>query len=884
MIYARAILVMALIFLCFSAAAEPIHLQLRWRHQFQFAGYYAALEKGYYKDAGLDVIIHEGTSEKKPVQEVLQGHAQYGEANSELLLERLRGAPLVALAAIYQHSPSVLIARKDAGINSPDDLVGKKIMLMDQAVDADFIAMFNNEGIDKTRLHIIPSSYEIRDLVDGKVDAFNSYLSNEPYFLKQHGIEFTVLNPRNYGVDFYSDILFTTEEELKQHPERVKAFRKASLEGWYYAMNHPQEIIDLLLNKYKVDRSRDHLEFEADAINSLIIPDVIDLGHMNPWRWRHMAETFINAGMVENDKLLQGFSYDPDPKADQEKLIKYVKIGVVFILITSFITLMLLASYRSLKRKNKIAHRNEKLLRLAHETAGMGYYVIDLATGYWESSSLLDKIFGIDSHFERSMPNWATLIHPEYRQRVLDHYQEITRSHERFLMEYEIIRPNDTATRWVIAHGYIEFDKTGNPLKLVGTIQDITERKQAEEMIICLNKKLKKKIHRQTNELIASNLSLMKKVEELDRSRHQLMEREAKLNSIFNASVEGIITYNKFCIIESANAAVETIFGYKPEELVGCSICKLIPSYCSLPKTVNIAGRIQETEGVHKNGSLVPLDLSTAEYSINDTHYFTGIVRDVSLRKNREQQDKKHLDELAHVTRLGLMGEMASGIAHEVNQPLSAISSYTQVSLNLVDAELPDLVKLAEILHKTQDQALRAGRIIHRMREFVKSHAQKCSTADVNALIHDSVGLCMAELKQNDIKLTFELDNNLPPVHVDQIQIEQVLINLIRNSVDALKGLAEKQQRQLTVSSRMTLNNSIQVRVKDNGTGIDKEQQQKILTPFYTTKADGMGMGLSITRSLVEAHDGMLNFNSQPGKGTTFYFTLPIQRKSDGHQ
>ncbi|MGZ5013910.1 MAG: PAS domain S-box protein, partial [Methylobacter sp.] len=224
---------------------------------------------------------------------------------------------------------------------------------------------------------------------------------------------------------------------------------------------------------------------------------------------------------------------------------------------------------------------------------------------------------------------------------------------------------------------------------------------------------------------------------------------EAKLNAIFDASVEGIITYNKFCTIESANAAVETIFGYKPEELVGCSICKLIPSYCNLPKTMNIAGQIQETEGLHKHGSVVPLDLSVAEYSINDTHYFTGIVRDVSLRKHREQQDKEHLDELAHVTRLGLMGEMASGIAHEVNQPLSAISSYTQVSLNLIDAELPDLVKLAEILHKTQDQALRAGRIIHRMREFVKSHAQKCSTADVNALIHDSVGLCMAELKQN---------------------------------------------------------------------------------------------------------------------------------------
>jgi PAS domain S-box-containing protein len=871
-------------------SAEPIHLQLRWHHQFQFAGYYAALEKGYYKDAGLDVIIHEGTTEKKPVQEVLQGHAQYGVANSELLLERLRGAPLVALAAIYQHSPYVLLARKDAGISSPSDLVGKKVMLINQAMDADFVAMLNNEGVDINRLHVIPSSYEIRDLVDGKVDAFNSYLSNEPYFLKQQGVEFTVLNPRNYGVDFYSDILLTTEQELKQHPERVKAFRQASLEGWYYAMDHPQEIIDLLLNKYKVKKSREHLEFEADAIRSLVIPDIIDLGHMNPWRWRHMAETFINAGMVENDKLLQGFSYDPEPKADQEKLINYVKIGVIVLLITGVITLVLLASYRSLKRKNKIALRNEKLLRLAHETAGIGYYVIDLATGRWEGSPLLDKIFGIDEHFERNISNWSALVHPEHRQRVLNCYQEIIRSHDRLVLEYEIIRSNDTEMRWVAAHGYIEFNKAGNPLKLVGTIQDITERKQIEETIICLNKKLEKKVHRQTNELIASNVSLMRKVEELDRSRHQLMEREAKLNSIFNASVEGIITINVSNIIVSVNAAVETIFGYKPEELIDWNISKLLPSSarlindCSFPDAINHISRIQEIDGIHKNGSIVPLDLSTAEYLIDNEHFFTHIVRDVSLRKDQEQKATKHLKELAHVTRLGLMGEMASGIAHEVNQPLSAISSYTQVSLNLIDAELPDLVKLSEILHKTQQQALRAGRIIHRMREFVKSHAQKCSTADVNKLIHDSVSLCLAELKQNDIKLAFELENNLPPVHVDQIQIEQVIINLIRNSVDALKILTEKQQRKLTISSRMTLNNSIQVRVKDNGVGIDKDQQQKVLTPFYTTKADGMGMGLSITRSLVEAHDGTLNFNSQPGKGTTFYFTLPAQNKADSNQ
>ncbi|MDO9423716.1 MAG: PAS domain S-box protein [Methylobacter sp.] len=369
-----------------------------------------------------------------------------------------------------------------------------------------------------------------------------------------------------------------------------------------------------------------------------------------------------------------------------------------------------------------------------------------------------------------------------------------------------------------------------------------------------------------------------------DITQHKQME--TKLNAIFNAAAEGIITVDMTGNIVSANTAVDTIFGYKPEELLGCSIDKLMPSSPELvndgclPPTMQSIGQIREIEGLHKNGSAVPLDLSMAEFSIDSAKYFTHIVRDVSLRKYREQQDKAHLDELAHVTRLGLMGEMASGIAHEVNQPLTAISSYTQVSLNLVNTENPDLVQLAEILSKTQQQALRAGKIIHRMREFVKSHAKHRSTADVNSLIHDAVDMCIAELKQSDIELTVELEHNLPPVYVDHIQIEQVLINLIRNSIDALQSLPEKQQRQLSIHSHLVPNKGIQVRVKDNGPGLDEDQQQKISIPFYTTKTNGMGMGLSISRSLIEAHEGTLHFNSEPRKGTTFYFTLPIE-KSD---
>jgi diguanylate cyclase (GGDEF)-like protein len=292
-----------------STGFDVIHLQLRWLPQFQFAGYYAAVEKGFYREEGLDVHLHAGEPDRQPVAEVLAGRAQYAEGNSEILLARLQGIPLVALAAIFQHSPSVLLALRTSGIESAQDLIGKKVMFMDSKNDPDFLTMLLNEGLSTSQLTILPSSYNFEDLISGKVDAFNSYLTNEPFYLKQRNIDYTVINPRTYRVDFYSDILFTTEAELREHPLRVESMRRATLKGWRYAMEHPDEIIDLLIDKYHVKKSREHLKFEAEAMRPLILPDLVDIGHMNPERWRHMADTFSRVGMIGSNYSLDGFIY-----------------------------------------------------------------------------------------------------------------------------------------------------------------------------------------------------------------------------------------------------------------------------------------------------------------------------------------------------------------------------------------------------------------------------------------------------------------------------------------------------------------------------------------------------------------------------------------------
>jgi PAS domain S-box-containing protein len=409
--------------------------------------------------------------------------------------------------------------------------------------------------------------------------------------------------------------------------------------------------------------------------------------------------------------------------------------------------------------------------------------------------------------------------------------------------------------------------------------------------------KLESDLKKSNDLLTETNKALKKAHDELNYAGHQLLEREAKLNSILNASIEGIIVIEPTGSIVSVNAAVENIFGYSAEELIGNSVKLLMPIFMRkshdnylekylrifIPKAI---GQIKQVEGLRKDGSLVPLDMTIAEFPLDGMRYFSGIVRDVSARKHQEQQEKEHLEQLAHVTRLGLMGEMASGIAHEVNQPLSAVVNYTKVCITLIQNESPDLLKIQEIMEKANLQALKAGQIVHNMREFVKPKQRRAHHAkvDINDVIYDAISLFESDLKQHLINMRFELTKGLPDVYIDRVQIEQVILNLIRNSIEALKDLPQFTQRQLSIETSLNPVKYVEVRVKDNGPGLTPLQQEKILTPFFTTKATGMGMGLSISRSLVESHHGTLHFNSKEDKGTTFYFTLPTENNDGGNK
>ena len=310
-------LALAVAFSCRAGNLEPVALQLKWTHAFQFAGYYAALHKGYYRDAGLDVRLLEAAPGTDALEAVLGGRAQYGVGTSSLMLARKAGRPVVVLAVIFQHSPLVLVARREGaarGTEGVHDLAGKRVMIEPQSDE--MLAYLKREGITPERFVGVKHSFDPRDLIEGRVDAMSAYVSNEIFQLDRAGLAYQVYSPRSAGIDFYGDNLFTTEQELKDRPDRVRAFREASLRGWQYAMRHPAEIVELILERHAPAQSREFLRFEAERMAALMRTDLIEVGYMHRGRWQHMADTYAEIGLLPRDYRLDGLLYEPDARPD----------------------------------------------------------------------------------------------------------------------------------------------------------------------------------------------------------------------------------------------------------------------------------------------------------------------------------------------------------------------------------------------------------------------------------------------------------------------------------------------------------------------------------------------------------------------------------------
>ncbi|HEX5263499.1 MAG TPA: PAS domain S-box protein [Phenylobacterium sp.] len=369
----------------------------------------------------------------------------------------------------------------------------------------------------------------------------------------------------------------------------------------------------------------------------------------------------------------------------------------------------------------------------------------------------------------------------------------------------------------------------------------------------------------------------------------RLAAREAHLQSILDTVPDAMIVIDERGVMQSFSSAAERQFGWTAPQVLGRNVSMLMPEpyrsahdgYMARYLTTGerrIIGIGRVVVGERKDGSTFPMELSVGEMVSGDRRYFTGFIRDLTERQATERRMQDLQGELVHVSRLTALGEMASALAHELNQPLTAAANFMRGCLLLVEREPTDKPRLKEMISQAADQALRAGQIIRRLRGFVAKGEAERRIEGLPQLLEEAGALAMVGVKEPDVRLRFEIDPRVNLVMADKVQIQQVALNLIRNAVEAMEGQA---RRELVVGAACAPDGMVEVYVSDTGHGISPEVAAQLFQPFMTTKAHGMGIGLSISRTIIEAHGGRIWVEPNPGGGAVFRFTLPAVRDEE---
>jgi two-component system sensor kinase FixL len=370
----------------------------------------------------------------------------------------------------------------------------------------------------------------------------------------------------------------------------------------------------------------------------------------------------------------------------------------------------------------------------------------------------------------------------------------------------------------------------------------------------------------------------------------ELNSREAHLRSILETVPDAMVIIDEGGIIQSFSATAERLFGFTAEEVQGHNVSMLMPSpyrqehdgylrrYLGTGER-HIIGTSRIVVGQRKDGSTFPMELFVGEVQLQGKRQFIGFVRDLTERQERERRLHEVQSELLHVSRLSTMGEMASTLAHELNQPLAAIANYLQGSRRLL-RDSPDerAALVLDALDKAAEQAVRAGDVIQRLRDFVSRGETERRIESIKKLVEEASALALVAAREKAVRVNFALDPAIDLVLVDKVQVEQVLLNLLRNAIEAMEHSA---QRELSVATTSEAGDMIAIDVADTGPGIAPEIAPKLFLPFVTTKRQGMGIGLSISRTIIEAHGGQLTVRSNPGGGTVFRFTLRAVRPEE---
>lgn len=493
-------------------------------------------------------------------------------------------------------------------------------------------------------------------------------------------------------------------------------------------------------------------------------------------------------------------------------------------------------------------HRGEHF-RVRIEGFGVGTWDLDLTTRELEWSETARMLLGAEPGQPASYDLFLSRLEPEDRERVETAIKQAGERGGGFDVSFRIAGTSDRG-KWIRARAGLIRDDSGAARHLSGILLDIDEEKQVEEA---------------------------------------LRTRETHLRSILHTIPDAMIVIDGRGIMQLFSTAAERLFGWSEQEAIGQNVSILMPepdrtrhdSYIARYRSTNdphIIGIGRIVTGRRRDGTTFPMHLSIGEMQSGGEPYFTGFVRDLTEHQQTQARLQELQSELVHVSRLTAMGEMASALAHEINQPLAAISNYMKGSRRLLAGSAdPNLTKIESALDRAAEQAVRAGQIIRRLRDFVARGESEKRVESLSKLIEEAGALGLAGAREQNVQLRFNLDQNADLVLADRVQIQQVLVNLFRN---ALEAMAQSPRRELVVTNTRVADDMIEIELSDTGSGFQDDVIPNLFQSFFTTKETGMGVGLSISRSIIEAHGGRMWAESNTSGGATFRFTLPAADES----
>lgn len=850
------------------SAETPVTLQLRWKHSFQFAGYYAALEKGYYREAGLDVSILEGGPGVDVVGEVVSGRAHFGINNTSLLTHFEKGKPVLLLAPVFQHSAKALMAH--GHLQSPEDLIGAGPIVISRTTADDTVvltAIFRQAGIPMDRLELVQETGPdvLERFVLGHFAAMPVYVSDQPFIMQNLGVSYHLLQPRQYGLDFYGDTLFTHQDLQSSQPEVVEKFRQASLRGWKYALQHPREITQLIHKHYNSQNlSLRHLEYESRVTLELVDPLLVEVGHSNPDRWSRIMEAYAQAGVLK--------SADPAPFAPlfyhpptTYNLQKILSIALPALGIAAMFALFAAVVYRKNGQLGSTLAQSriiQEALRKSEQRQSVLFERNPAAVVVWnEALQVIDwnaaatRMFGWTRDEALGRP-LVDLVAPQPQRPAFEQMLRQLLSGQANNQSVDECCNKD-GQRLIIQCFNAEIPTLpGQAREIISLLMDITAQHAAEQ--------------------------------EVRRARADAEETRESITRLFNASSAGHMILNEQFQIMWANTTMAQLFGFgEVAELLRKRPSELSPECqpdgeASLEKSRRMMALATQTgrhtfDWMHLDtlGHPLPMEVTMVPVHYQGQSCWMCINHDLRPRVEAENDLKAAKEQAEQANRA--KSEFLSSMSHELRTPLNAILGFT--SLMLLDERLaPDQ---QQDLNEVNQAGHHLLRLVNEILDLAKIESGKLELSlepvALPSLLRQCLNLVQPLADQRQVRIEAQIAPDTQAL-ADPVRLRQIVLNLLSN---AIKYNHPGGQVTLACAPDTDIEGGgVCITVRDTGPGIAPEHQSTLFHSFQRGAAkdsgiEGTGIGLAITQKLVEAMQGTIGFESTLGEGSTFWVELP---------